>query len=157
MALFLSTFENKVDKKGRVSVPSQFRSMLHGENFSGIVVYESSINGCIEGCSIDRIQKLSELIDDLDPFSTERDAFATTILGGSAQLPFDAEGRIILPSRLMDFGGISEKAIFIGKGQTFEIWEPKAFEAYSKTARDAAKKNRTLIREIQKKKEVEKN
>ena len=33
MALFLSTFENKVDTKGRVSVPSQFRSMLHGQDF----------------------------------------------------------------------------------------------------------------------------
>ena len=44
MALFLSTFENKVDNKGRVSVPSQFRSMMYGKDFSGIVIYQSSIN-----------------------------------------------------------------------------------------------------------------
>lgn len=139
MALFLSTFENKVDIKGRVSVPSQFRSMLHGQDFSGIVLYESSINDCIEGCSIERIQKLSETIDDLDPNSREKDAFAAVILGGSAQLPFDSDGRVILPKNLMDFAGIKEKAVFIGKGQTFEVWEPAKFAEYTKKAREQIK------------------
>jgi len=150
MALFLSTFLNKVDKKGRVSVPAQFRSMLYGEDFSGIVIYESSINGCIEGCSIERIKRLSELIDDLDPFSKERDAFATTILGGAAQLPFDSDGRVILPKALMDFANISENAVFVGKGQTFEIWEPKKFEVYLKKTRVEARKNPSLIKNINK-------
>ena len=132
MALFLSTFENKVDSKGRVSVPSQFRSMMYGKEFSGIVIYQSSINKCIEGCSIERIQKLSEMIDDLDPTSKERDAFAAVILGGAAQLPFDSDGRVILPKNLMEFAGIKDKATFIGKGQTFEIWEPEMFNSYLK-------------------------
>lgn len=139
MALFLSTFENKVDTKGRVSVPSQFRSMLHGNDFSGIVLYESSKNHCIEGCSIDRIQRLSEMIDDLDPSSREGDAFAAIILGGAAQLPFDADGRVILPKNLMEFAGIKDKAVFIGKGQTFEVWEPKMFAEYMKQSREKIK------------------
>jgi MraZ protein len=151
MALFLSTFLNKVDKKGRVSVPSQFRAMLYGEEFSGIVIYESSINHCIEGCSIERIKKLSELIDDLDPFSKERDAFATTILGGAAQLPFDSDGRVVLPKVLMDFAGIKTQATFIGKGQTFEIWEPKKFEDYVRKTRMEAKRNPSLIKNVNKK------
>jgi MraZ protein len=139
MALFLSTFENKVDMKGRVSVPSQFRSMLQGKDFSGIVLYQSSINGCIEGCSIERIQKLSETIDDLDQLSRERDAFAAVILGGSAQLPFDSDGRVILPKNLMDFADISDKAVFVGKGQVFEVWEPRKFEEYLKKAKEQIK------------------
>ena len=139
MALFLSTFENKVDTKGRVSVPSQFRTMLYGQDFSGIVLYESSNHNCIEGCSIERIQKLSEALDDLDPSSVERDAFAATIVGGAAQLPFDADGRVILPKNLMEFANIKDKAVFIGKGQTFEVWEPKLFAEYIKKAREQIK------------------
>ncbi|MFC1659690.1 division/cell wall cluster transcriptional repressor MraZ [Pseudomonadota bacterium] len=146
MALFLSTFTNKVDKKGRVSVPSQFRAMLHGQEFSGVVIYQSSINKCIEGCSIERIQKLSETIDDLDPYSKERDAFASVILGGAAQQPFDSDGRITLPQNLLDFSGIKEKAVFIGKGQTFEIWDLKAFEEHIKKAKEKVKNNRFLIK-----------
>lgn len=146
MVLFLSTFEHKVDSKGRVSVPSHFRNVLCGQNFSGVVLYESSINQCIEGCSIDRIQKLSEAIDDLDPFSRERDAFATTILGGAAQLPFDNDGRIILPKMLMEFANVKDNVIFVGKGQTFEIWEPQLFANYAVLAREKAKSIPFLIK-----------
>ena len=70
MALFLSKFINKIDKKGRVSVPAQFRGALNNdnlnhENFAGIIIYESFINDCIEGCDIARIAKISESIEDL--------------------------------------------------------------------------------------------
>lgn len=139
MALFLSTFTNKVDKKGRVSVPSQFRAMLKSEEFSGIVIYESPINPCLEGCDINRIQRVIEAMDESDPFSPERDAFATTFLGGSVQLSFDSEGRVNLPENLMGLASISDKAVFVGKGSTFEIWEPEKFEEYSKQAREKAK------------------
>lgn len=148
MALFLSTFENKVDNKGRVSIPSQFRNVVYNKEFSGVVIYESSINKCIEGCSIERIQKLSEIIDDLDPSSKERDAFAAVILGGAAQLPFDSDGRVILPKSLMEFAGIKDKAVFIGKGQTFEVWEPKMFNDYLKNAREQIKSNPFSIKRL---------
>ena len=146
MALFLSTFINKVDTKGRASVPAQFRSAVSNQAFSGVILYESSINQCIEGCDIERIQRLSDSIDDLDPFSKERDAFATTILGGAAQLPFDGEGRIIMPESLIKFAKINDKAVFVGKGATFEIWQPEGFEKYAEKAREDARKNRLIIK-----------
>ncbi|MDR0572257.1 MAG: MraZ N-terminal domain containing protein, partial [Rickettsiales bacterium] len=58
MSLFLSTFENKIDNKGRVSLPSYFRDVLSKNEKSSIVLYESSINQCIEGCSILRIEEI---------------------------------------------------------------------------------------------------
>lgn len=145
--LFLSTFQNKIDKKGRISVPASFRAALaKDEEFSGIISYASFINRCIESCSIARIRKLSERIESLDPFSEERDAFATTILGGSIQLPFDGEGRVTLPEHLIEMAGINEAAIFVGKGETFEIWEPQAFTEYSARARDMAREKRLRLR-----------
>ncbi|MCC7260476.1 MAG: division/cell wall cluster transcriptional repressor MraZ [Alphaproteobacteria bacterium] len=146
MALFLSTFVNKVDKKGRVSVPASFRTVLSTQHFSGIVAYSSFVNPCIEACGMDRIEKLHESIDALDPFSEERDAFAATILGGSLQLPFDGEGRVMLPELLLGQAKISDKALFVGKGATFEIWEPEAFESYSVAAREKALQSRQLLR-----------
>lgn len=146
MALFLSTYVNKVDKKGRVSVPANFRAALSSQNYQGIVVYPSFINSCVEACGMDRIERLSESIDELDPYSDERDAFATSILGGSMQLPFDGEGRVMLPESMLKEAGITEQAVFVGKGATFEIWEPKAFEEYAAKARDLAKKERASLR-----------
>lgn len=146
MALFLSTYINKVDKKGRVSVPANFRAALSSQQYQGIVVYSSFINSCVEACGMDRIERVSESIDSLDPYSDERDAFAATILGGSVQLPFDGEGRVMLPEKLMAEAGITESAAFVGKGATFEIWNPATFEAYAEKARELAKTQRANLR-----------
>lgn len=146
MALFLSTFTNKIDSKGRVSVPAQFRSSLVNKEFSGVVVYESFVNDCIEGCNIERIRQISESIDELDPFSTERDALATALLGASSQLSIDADGRVILPDNLLKKAKIKGNAIFVGKGATFEIWQPQKFEQYSAKARQEAKSKLDLVR-----------
>jgi len=149
--LFLSTYQNKIDKKGRVSVPATFRAVLakaspKHEDFSGIIAYASFINRCIESCGIERIRKLSARIETLDPFSEERDAFATTILGGSQQLPFDGEGRVMLPEYLIEIAGINEMAMFVGKGETFEIWEPRAFSEYAARSRELAREKRLRLR-----------
>lgn len=153
MALFLSTYVNKIDKKGRISVPANFRNTLNDQAFKGIIAYPSFVNGCIEACGMDRIERLSESIDDLDPFSDERDAFATAILGGSMQLPFDGEGRVMLPESLISEAQISAKAVFVGKGATFEIWNPEQFESYSAKAKDLAHRQRGALRLSSRKKE----
>ena len=146
MALFLSTFTNKVDAKGRVSVPAQFRASLVNDNYSTMVVYESFVNQCIEGCDIERIKKISESIDNLEPFSEERDAFATAVLGGSVQLSIDGDGRVILPENLLKTAKIKDNAVFVGKGSTFEIWEPKSFNIYLEKAKAEAKLKRNMLR-----------
>ena len=146
MALFLSTFTNKIDNKGRVSVPSQFRGSLVNQDFSGVVVYESFVNDCIEGCDIDRIRKISESIDNLDPFSQDRDALATALLGGSTQLSIDADGRVILPENLLKKAKIKSTAVFVGKGTTFEIWQPEKFEEYMVKAKKDARGKLELVR-----------
>jgi MraZ protein len=146
MSLFLSTFENKVDPKGRVSVPSHFREVLQKSGQNSVVLYESSINSCIEGCTLARIEEISKKIDNLDPFSSEKDAFSAIVLGGSAQLQFDKDGRILIPKNLLDFANIKTNAVFIGKGQIFEIWEVNSFNKYLLEAREKIKNNRDIFK-----------
>ena len=138
MALFLSHFTKKIDAKGRVSVPTNFRAVVGEESFNGIVIYQSFINNCIEACAMSRIEALSERIETLDPFSEEHDAFAATILGGSVQLAFDGEGRVNLPTELLESVGITDEAVFVGKGKTFEIWQPEAFKIHAEATRKLA-------------------
>jgi len=150
MNIFLSKYINNIDAKGRVSVPPLFRVVLQNEEFNGIIAYPSFRNKCIEACSISRLKQLSEIIQDLDPYSEERDAFETIILGEAIQLPFDKEGRVILSKSLMDHAGISNQASFVGKGQVFEIWQPQSFENYLTTAKQMAQNNRLTLKNIQK-------
>jgi len=127
-------------------VPAQFRASLVNESFSGMIVYESFINDAIEGCDLERIKKISESIDNLDPFSEERDAFATAVLGGSMQLTIDGDGRVILPENLLKKAKIKDSVVFVGKGSTFEIWQPSKFEEYMVKAKKDAKEKRNLLR-----------
>jgi MraZ protein len=130
---------------GHVPVSNWICSLVN-DNYSTMVVYESFINQCIEGCDIERIKKISESIDNLEPFSEERDAFATTVLGGSVQLSIDGDGRVILPENLLKTAKIKDNAVFVGKGSTFEIWEPKSFDIYLEKAKAEAKLKRNMLR-----------
>ena len=133
--MFLSTYENRIDKKGRVSVPANFRSHLSNLGYNGVVCYPSFNNQSIEACSQDRIEKLSNSIDSLNPFEEKRDFFATSILSDSINLQFDSEGRISLSSKLLRHAKIKSSMLFVGQGQTFQIWEPAAFEKFRASAR----------------------
>ena len=98
--MFLSTYENKLDKKGRVSVPSSFRSYLSNLGYNGVICYPSFNNQSIEAWPQDRIEKISaNSIDSLNPFEEKRDFFATSILSESINLQFDSEGRISLTQK----------------------------------------------------------
>ena len=70
--MFLSTYENKLDKKGRVSVPASFRSYLSNLGYNGVICYPSFNNNCIEAWPQDRIEKISNAIDLLSPFEEKK-------------------------------------------------------------------------------------
>ncbi len=128
--MFLSTYENKLDKKGRVSVPASFRSYLSNIGYNGVICYPSFNNQCIEAWPQDRIEKISNAIDSLNPFEEKKDYFATSILSESINLQFDSEGRISLSSKLLKHAKIKNSMLFVGQGKTFQIWEPTIFEKF---------------------------
>ena len=152
--MFLSTYENKIDKKGRVSVPASFRSYLSNLGYNGVICFPSFNNQSIEAWPQDRIEKISNSIDALDPFEEKKDFFATSILSESINLQFDSEGRISLSSKLLKHAKIKHSMFFVGQGQTFQIWEPTAFEKFKVTARKKANINRANLKwELQQKKQ----
>jgi MraZ protein len=127
MARFVGTFVNKIDRKGRVSVPASFRTALAGQSFQGIVAFPSFKYPALHCCGMDWLERLGEGLDDLALFSDEQDDLASTIFAESKQLAFDSEdGRIVLPTSLMEHANLSEEAAFVGQNSYFEIWEPEA-------------------------------
>lgn len=137
--VFIGTFENKVDRKGRVSVPATFRQALASQSYNGIVAFGSYRAQAIEACGMDFIEKLNEQVSSYDFFSETQDDLATMIFADSLQLPFDSEGRIILPASLIEHAGITERAAFVGKGRQFQIWQPAALQAQKSEARERAR------------------
>ena len=144
--MFLSTYENKLDKKGRVSVPASFRSYLSNLGYNGVVCYSSFNNQSIEAWPQDRIEKISNAIDALNPFEEKKDYFATSILSESINLQFDSEGRISLTPKLLKHAKIKNSMLFVGQGKTFQIWEPTAFENFRVQSRKKSNIHRSSLK-----------
>ena len=144
--MFLSIYENKLDKKGRVSVPAPFRSHLSNLGYNGVICYPSFNNQCIESWPQDRIEKISNAIDSLNPFEEKKDYFATSILSESTNLQFDSEGRISLTLKLLKHAKIKNRILFVGQGKTFQIWEPTAFEKFRVNARKKSNIHRSSLK-----------
>ena len=148
--MFLSIFENRLDKKGRVSVPASYRAHLSSLGYNGIICFPSFNNHSIEAWSQDRIEKISNSIDTLNPFDEKKDYFATSILSESINLQFDSEGRILLGQKLLKHAKIKNSMLFVGQGKTFQIWEPSNFEIFRGTARKKSNINRANLKWEQK-------
>ncbi len=144
--MFLSTFENSLDKKGRVSVPSSFRAYLNSMGFNSFITYPSFNHSALDACTQDRIEKLSDSIDSLGPFDDKRDFFATSVLSESTSLNFDSEGRVSIPKKLLNHAKIKSNLIFVGLGKVFQIWDPKVFEKYKSVARKKSFINRSALK-----------
>ncbi|MDP9128445.1 MAG: MraZ family transcriptional regulator [Pseudomonadota bacterium] len=138
MPVFLSNFVNRIDKKGRVSVPAPFRAAL-GDDASGIVAFRSLQHEALDGCSIGHLELLSQSLEKQDLPPDVYELIETTIFGGSVQLPFDSEGRITLPDTLAAAVGITDQVAFVGRRKTFQIWDPKKLVAHEAAARSAAR------------------
>ncbi len=147
MALFLSTFVNKVDKKGRVSVPAPFRAALSSESYQGFVAFRSHKNDAIECCSYSRMEQLSQSVDTLDMFSQEQDDFTAAIFADSLHEPFEGDGRIVLPKKLLEYVGAEGGEIcFVGRGATFQMWIPEKFEAAQAESRSRIKDAQSTLK-----------
>lgn len=145
MALFIDTFVNKIDRKGRVSVPATFRAALTGQQFQGIVAFPSFQLPALHCAGMDWMESLIESTRNVDLFSPEHDELTAALFADAKQLPFDGEGRVMLPEALCAHARLTESAAFAGRGRYFEIWEPRALESYKAEARRrAAEKQRTL-------------
>lgn len=135
LALFSSTYFNKIDRKGRVSVPAGFRAALTGQSFAGIVAFRSLKFPALDAGGYDRLEEIAKGLDELPEFSDERDALAS-VLSDAHELPFDSEGRIVLPQQLIEHAAIAEQVAFVGIGRSFQVWDPAHYQRHQDEMRE---------------------
>jgi len=145
MDQFVSSFTNKIDTKGRVSVPASFRTVLAKDGLEGIYCYPSLDAPALDAGGRRLIDKINTLVEDLAPYSDERDHLATALFGTSEILSIDQDGRTILPERLREHAGITTPLTFVGLGEKFQMWVPERFETNLAEARQKVRDLRKLL------------
>lgn len=135
--LFQGSALNSVDAKGRVSVPAFLRSVIERrgdartitlakhESFPALSAYDPAY-AALKHSKLERLLEKEETNPDAQLDYEQRNlmAFAAT-----EEVPYDSSGRIVLPPMMRRKGGIDDLALFLGTGETFQIWNPKLFLA----------------------------
>lgn len=135
--LFLSTFEHRIDKKGRLSVPAPFRSVLERRH-DPLYLFKSLTEQCLEGCGPERIGQIVDAIDTMDSLSAEV-ATLQTMLSSAQEMKLDSEGRIMLSADFIAFARLDDAALYAGIGRSFQIWLPGRYRSREADARARAK------------------
>ncbi|MCH9806865.1 MAG: division/cell wall cluster transcriptional repressor MraZ [Alphaproteobacteria bacterium] len=147
MDRFVSTFTNKIDAKGRVSVPASFRAVLERDGYAGgIYCYPSLDAPALDGGGERLALKIDALLNSLAPMSDERDELSVALYGDVHVLSIDGDGRIVLPEGLREHAGLQNRVAFVGLGDKFQIWEPGQFEERRRIAREKVRDHRKLFR-----------
>ena len=123
--LFLSTFETKIDKKGRISIPARYRSLLEKSD-EELILFSTPESNYVQGCGNNYIKRLWETNLELDQISNEA-LYIQDILSDSIHAKIDAEGRILLSEKLIEIAKLTSTVLFAGRGETFQIWDPENF------------------------------
>jgi MraZ protein len=146
MDRFVSTFTNKIDAKGRVSIPAPFRQVLERDGYAGgIYCYPSLDAPALDAGGQSLAQKIDGLLDGLPDYSDERDELSVALYGDVHVLSLDGDGRIVLPEGLRAHAQLSTHVTFVGLGQKFQMWEPQRFEERRARARAKVQDHRRLF------------
>ncbi|HCX14161.1 MAG TPA: division/cell wall cluster transcriptional repressor MraZ [Rhodospirillaceae bacterium] len=125
MKAFFGTFTNKIDSKGRVSVPASFRGVIAGRGLTSVALHPALFESCLEGAGFDRFENL--LSGFTDSFvHPVRDEAAELIMEELRELPLDGDGRIVLPDEFIAKARLKNQATFVGRGWKFQLWEPSS-------------------------------
>jgi len=144
LSQFLGTHQNRLDAKGRTSVPATFRSALRtGPDAAALILRPSHTHPCIEAWPAAEFDRLAAPLDRLEFFSPAQDDLQTALYADAHRVEPDKEGRINLPESLVQHAGLTDAVSFMGLGRTFQIWEPAAAAARLAAARENAR-NLTL-------------
>jgi len=125
LAGLIGEFHHTIDAKGRMSVPSKFRTVL-GDAF----VISKGVDACLVIYSQDEWASLQEKLGSLPSFNPAATSLRRFFGSGSANVEVDQHGRILIPGNLQEYAGLTKDVTIVGTmdGKA-EIWDSKAWDA----------------------------
>jgi MraZ protein len=135
MDRFLSNSVNKIDAKGRVSVPGHFRSVLQKRGYGELYALRCLDIPAMDVGGLDLLDRYEQRIAQEDPFHQAADDMSFFCHGDGTFLKLDQDGRITVTDFIREHTGIGAEVAFVGRGHFFQIWEPGRLSAYGAEAR----------------------
>ena len=123
--MFIGQYNNKMDAKGRLSIPIKFRDEL-GEKF----IITRGLDSCLFGYSLQEWQKVESKIKSLPITKKNARTFQRFFFSGATEVEIDKQGRINITPTLREHAGLVKNCRVIGVNDRIEIWDEERWKAY---------------------------
>jgi len=135
MDRFLSSAINRIDSKGRVSVPAHFRSVVQKRGFADLYALRALDVPAMDVGGPDLLDRYEQRIALEDPFLQTADDMSFFVHGDGSFLKLDQDGRITMTDFIREHTGITTEVAFVGRGRFFQMWEPERLRAHGAEVR----------------------
>lgn len=130
--MFLGEYQHSLDDKSRITIPAKFRDGL-GASF----VMTRGLDACLFVYPRDDWNIMEQKLRTMPLSRSDARQFIRFLFSGAAELDLDKQGRVLIPSKLREYAGITENCVVIGVGTRVEIWDANKWQSYSETAADS--------------------
>jgi len=128
MINILGTYECKLDAKGRLMFPVQFKTQMGEAVSAGFVIKRSIFKKCLELFPLSHWQEETTMVSKLNMFKKKNAEFVTKFMAGVKPLELDGTGRMLIPKDLMKYGGMTKEVVLTSVVNRIEIWDKDAYE-----------------------------
>ena len=112
-----------LDAKGRMSIPTKLRDALSGESGGDVVVTISPSDHCLLLYTLEDWGVVEDKLTSLPTLNAQVRQLKRMLIGHADDCSMDGSGRILLPQQLREFANIDRKAVLVGQGDKYEIWD----------------------------------
>lgn len=126
--MFSGTYNHTIDSKGRIIIPSKFRSDL-----DGAFMLTKGLDGCLFIITMDEWDSFTERIREISVSSDQGRAFMRYFFANAVDCELDRQGRLNIPQDLLDHAKISKDVVTIGVDTRVEVWSKEVWDEYCST------------------------
>jgi len=123
VVVFRGVSSLSLDDKGRVIIPARYRALVAGQCQGHLVATIDTEEPCLLVYPVDAWNEIQNQIESLPSFHPLARRIQRLLIGHATDLEVDTSGRVLVPTFLRSYAGLSRKVIFLGQGKKFELWD----------------------------------
>jgi MraZ protein len=124
--VFRGSHEHSIDAKGRTSLPARFRDVLAARGESRIVI-TTAFDACLDAYAMREWETFEERLAEKPQFDDRLKLLRRHYVGKAIECEVDKLGRLLLPSELRAWAGLTRSVLWVGVGRRIELWSPERF------------------------------
>ena len=125
---FTGEHAGKIDAKGRLVLPSRFKSQLPKDKEEEVVLRMGFLSS-LELYPMKVYEPQHEKISALNMFDKDQLALRRFFFSRTVFLSLDNLGRLLIPRNFLSHAELKQEALFVGVGDFVEIWSPEGYKS----------------------------